>query len=327
MRAAVLRAVGEPLVVETVPDPVAGAGEAVVDVFAAPVLSYAAEVFSGARAYPMLLPIVPGVGAVGRVRAVGPDATQLAVGDWVFCDPTVRPRDATVGVNDIVLQGWIAPTDGAERLMAHFRDGPFAERMRVPMENAVRLGEVDPAEAVRWCAINTLAIPYGGLLASGLRAGETVLVNGATGHIGSGGVVVALALNAGRVVAAGRNEATLADLRRRFGPRVVPAPMSGDPATDADRLRDAAGGGPVDRVLDLLPPMPDSTPVRTAVMAVRPGGTVVLMGGSRVDVSLPYAFLMRNNITVRGQWMYPRDAPPAWWSWPAPGCWRWATWT
>nr|WP_272209743.1 hypothetical protein [Marinicella sp. W31]MDC2875569.1 hypothetical protein [Marinicella sp. W31] len=45
-------------------------------------------------------------------------------------------------------------------------------------------------------------------------------------------------------------------------------------------------------------------------MAVRPGGTVVLMGGSGVSLDLPYRHLMRNNITIRGQWMYPRHAVP-----------------
>ena len=32
------------------------------------------------------------------------------------------------------------------------------------------------------------------------------------------------------------------------------------------------------------------------------------MGGIRDDVSLPYAWMMRNCIEVRGQWMYPREA-------------------
>jgi len=56
-------------------------------------LAYADEVFSGKRNYLLNVPVIPGPGGIGRVRAVGPDATRLAVGDWVFCDPTVRSRD------------------------------------------------------------------------------------------------------------------------------------------------------------------------------------------------------------------------------------------
>ena len=68
-------------------------------------LSYAHEVFSGARNYLLELPVAPGCGAIGRVRAAGPDATRLVAGDWVFCDPTLRSRDGA-STPDIALQGW-----------------------------------------------------------------------------------------------------------------------------------------------------------------------------------------------------------------------------
>src|SRR3977135_1326822 len=87
MKAAVLKAFGSPLAIETVPDPVLGTGEVIVDVAATLVLAYADEVFSGKRPYLLELPVIPGPGGIGRVRAVGPDATRLAPGDWVFCDP------------------------------------------------------------------------------------------------------------------------------------------------------------------------------------------------------------------------------------------------
>ncbi len=307
MNAAVLEAFGSPLVVKTLPDPQPGAGEVVVDVVAAPVLPYAAEVFGGARGYPTLLPLAVGVGAVGRVRAAGPDATRVVPGDWVFCDPTVRSRDDSVAP-DIMLQGWIAPTEGAQRMQGHFRNGPFAERMLMPLENAVRLGELDEAEAGRWCALGTMLVPYGGLLAADLRAGETVLISGATGHFGSAAVAVAVAMGAGRVVAPGRNGAVLEDLARRFGQRVATVSLSGDEGEDTERMLRAAQG-PIDKVLDILPPLPDAAPVRAAVATVRPHGTVVLMGGLRVGLELTYSHLTRNCITVRGQYMYPRGAP------------------
>ena len=71
------KAFGSPLAIETVPDPVLGTGEVIVDVAASRVLAYASEVFSGERKYLLELPVVPGPGAIGRVRAIGPDATQL----------------------------------------------------------------------------------------------------------------------------------------------------------------------------------------------------------------------------------------------------------
>ena len=47
-------------------------------------------------------------------------------------------------------------------------------------------------------------------------------------------------------------------------------------------------------------------------MAVRPYGRVVLMGGVGMlggdDLALPYPWIMRNCVTIHGQWMYPPEA-------------------
>lgn len=307
MKAAVLTQFGAPLTVRDVPDPVPGTGEVLVDVVAAPVLPYTDEVLSGDRGYLLTLPVTIGIGAVGRVRAVGPDSTRLAVGDWVLCDPTLRSRDDAL-TPDIMLQGWSARGEGGLRLQGHVGDGSFAERLLVPTENAVPHGDIDPADAGRWTTAMTVClVPYGGFLAAELQPGETVLVSGATGNFGSAAVAVALAMGAARVVAPGRNEKMLAELENRFGGRVRTVRLTGDEDTDREAMRRTAAG-PIDVVLDLLPPSVGAGPVRAAAMTVREFGRVVLMGGVQDDFSLPYRWLMRNGITVRGQWMYPRWA-------------------
>ena len=311
MKAAVLHAFGTLLSVEEVPDPVLGTGEVIVDVAAAGVLPYAAEVFSGVRQYLLKLPVIPGAGAIGRVRATGPDATRLKPGDWVLCDPTIRSRD-DARTPDITLQGLSARGDGGLLLQRHFGDGSFAEQLRVPTENVTPLGDIDPADAGRWCALSQFLVPYGGLLAAAFQPGETLLVSGATGNFGSAGVAVALAMGAGVVVAPGRNAAMLAELTRRFGPRVRTVPLTGDEAADRAAMQTAAPGG-IDCVLDLLPPSAPAAAARAAALSVREFGRVVLMGGVGMlggdDLALPYPWIMRNNITVRGAWMYPRSAP------------------
>jgi alcohol dehydrogenase len=243
MRVAVLEAIGAPLRVEDRPELVPRAGEVVVDVVAAPVLSHAGEVFSGAREYAIFPPLVPGTGGVGQVRAVGRDATRLRAGDWVFCDATVRSRDDAVAP-DVMLQRWNAYGDGAERLQAYFHDGTWAEQVLVPIESAVKLGEITEGEAARWCALTTLLVPFGGVLAGGLQAGQTLLVSGATGHFGSAGVAVALAMGAAQVIAPGREAGTLARLAERFGPRVSTVQLAGEEHEDRERMREAATGQP-----------------------------------------------------------------------------------
>ena len=136
-------------------------------------------------------------------------------------------------------------------------------------------------------------------------------MSGATGNFGSSAVAVGMAMGAGKVVAVGRSTAVLADLERRFGPRCRSVALTGDADTDTTAMRAASGGG-ADVVLDLMPPEVGADVVRRAVMTVRQGGRVVLMGGVGMlggdDLALPYPWIMRNDITVRGQWMAPRAA-------------------
>ncbi|MBR0931173.1 MULTISPECIES: quinone oxidoreductase family protein [Bradyrhizobium] len=310
MKAAVLKSFGSPLAIENAPDPVLGTGEVIVDVVATRVLSYMNEVFDGTRNYALDLPIIPGPGGIGRVRAIGPDATKLSVGDWVFCDPTVRSRDDVVAP-DIALQGLTAAGPGGMRLQQHFRHGSFAEQMRVPTENVKRLGAITSEDATRWCALGTLLVPYGGFLAANLQPGETVLVSGATGNFGSAAVSVALAMGAACVVTPGRNEKILADLVRRFGSRVLPVRLTGNEDHDREAMKRAAPS-PIDCVLDIMPPSVSPTVVRAAIMTVRPYGRVALMGGvgmaGGAGLELPYPWIMRNCISIHGVWMYPPDA-------------------
>ncbi|MVU79668.1 alcohol dehydrogenase catalytic domain-containing protein [Nocardia sp. ET3-3] len=301
---------GKPLTVHDVPDPEAGGGEVLVEVLATCVLPYSAEIFSGERRYPLEPPVVPGVGGIGRIARIGPDATKLRVGDLVWCDATVRARDDAL-TPDITLQGWSSRGEGGARLARYLHDGPFAELMRVPTENVYPLPAAAAADPARWSSMTVYAVPYGGLLAGGLEAGETVLISGATGNFGSSAVAIALAMGAGRVVAPGRNRSVLDLLADRFGPRLCPVELSGDEETDRLAMTTAADG-PIDLVLDLLPPQAPSSATRAAAMTVREYGRVVLMGGVGMlggpDLALPYPWIMRNSVTVRGQWMFSRTA-------------------
>jgi alcohol dehydrogenase len=66
-------------------------------------------------------------------------------------------------------------------------------------------------------------------------------------------------------------------------------------------------------VLDFLPREASAAQVRAAALSVRLGGRVILMGGLRGaegDLGLNYNWLMHNETTVRGVWMYGKDAIP-----------------
>jgi alcohol dehydrogenase len=104
-------------------------------------------------------------------------------------------------------------------------------------------------------------------------------------------VAVGLAMGAGRVIVPGRNRDTLGLLAERFGPRVRPVELSGEEEADRGAMS-AAAGGPIDLMIDLLPPQAPSSAVRAAAMTVREYGRVVLMGGVGMlggeELALPY---------------------------------------
>jgi alcohol dehydrogenase len=87
--------------------------------------------------------------------------------------------------------------------------------------------------------------------------------------------------------------------------------VDGDEAGDCEQMK-AAGGGLVDVVLDLMPPSVDGAGGENGgddgagVRADCVDGGVGMAGGA--DLALPYPWIMRNGITIRGQWMYPRTA-------------------
>lgn len=108
MRAIQITAPGGPevLTLAEVPDPVAGPGQLLVEVAVAGV-NYI-DTYHRAGAYPMPMPLVPGLEAVGRVRALGADVTGFAVGDRVswgdvigsYAELTVVPAARAVPVPD-----------------------------------------------------------------------------------------------------------------------------------------------------------------------------------------------------------------------------------
>ncbi len=159
-------------------------------------------------------------------------------------------------------------TDGSRVYVALARSphGTFAERavagsvMPVP-------DDVTDAQALCVGVAGTtawLALTWKGAL----RPGESVLVTGATGAVGQVAVQAAAALGASRVVAAGRDKATLVKLRDRGATDIVV--LDGDYASSFA----AASEGGFDLVIDSL----FGEPMMAAIRATRLGGRVVNLG-------------------------------------------------
>jgi len=104
-------------------------------------------------------------------------------------------------------------------------------------------------------------------------------------------VLLALAHGAARVVATGRHVPRLRTLAESH-PRVVTRVLSGEREQDAVAIRHLAQG-PIDLVVDYLADTPTPAPTLAGFDVLRLGSTLVLVGGVRQTLALPYAQIMR----------------------------------
>lgn len=193
------------------------------------------------------------------------------------------------------------------RLLDAWRQGTMAELAVVPVSTVTPVpASLDSVASSRLSAVTRCLVPYGGLRRARLRAGEAVIVNGATGDFGGAAVHVARAMGAARIVAAGRNKTALGALGRLD--RVVPVRLTGDVDGDAAALRDAAGCG-ADCALDLVGNAADTAATQATLAALDRGGRLVLMGSATAPLTIDYTQLMLSNREIIGNFMYPASVP------------------
>jgi alcohol dehydrogenase len=281
----------------------------VVTIEAGMVLSYTGKVLSGSVPYSLPpFPFVPGTNAIARVIAVGENVSHIRSNDQVFLSPHLRgdvpnsePPQILIGLTAM------ATTPAALALQARWRDGVFAEIAHWPAACVTPLASDKPATEL--IGLAKLIVPFGGLQRSGLRGGDTIIVNGATGYFGSGAVMLAVAMGAGRVVAVGRKLAALESLRAAFGPRVISAVVTGsDGAKDLTIIRDAAGGA-ADVALDLLGSAKSTSTTLSTLRALKRGGRLVIMGSAEAPLEVSFREMLANDWEIVGKFMYERQAP------------------
>jgi alcohol dehydrogenase len=275
---------------------------------AAPVLTYMAQVVAGKLATYQFPdgPFTPGTGGFGEVASVGGGVHALAPGDRVVVDPHYV-ADRAVPEPARILIGLTRISPDSAALQAEWPDGTFAEYAHLPAAVLTRVPASVDLPAVRLAIFGKFAVPYGGLQAIALTAGETLIVNGASGNFGSAAVLLGVALGCARVIAAGRDAGALAGVVRKAGSRACAVALSGDAARDVAALRDAAGGA-VDAAIDLVGRAADANATLATLRALRRGGRLALMGSMTVPLPLPYGEMLINDWTVQGRFMYPRNA-------------------
>jgi NADPH:quinone reductase-like Zn-dependent oxidoreductase len=245
MRAVLLTRHGGPEALtyrEDVPDPEPGPGEVRVRVRAAAINNtdlwtregaYGAaddpDARHGWRREEFAFPRVQGADVAGEVDAVGPGVPAARIGERVLVDPMLYDGDERALVDTDYL--------GSER------DGGFAELVTVPAANAHAVrSDLDDAELASLPTAATTAMRMLGRV--GLAAGETVLVTGASGGVGS--AAVQIAKDRGAVVVA------VAAAAKHDAIRALGADVVVDRDADLLGALHAAGVDSVDVVADVV---------------------------------------------------------------------------
>ncbi|MEQ8833014.1 MAG: zinc-binding dehydrogenase [Miltoncostaeaceae bacterium] len=287
MDAIVLTETGRPEVLglASVPDPVAGPGEVVVALRAAALNRRDAYLRRGIAPSP--LPVIPGSDGAGVVRALGDGVGGVAEGDEVI----ILPSLAWGGGED-------APEPGF-RILGGPDDGTYAPLIRVPAANVL------PRPA-GWSWEECAALPLAGLTAwramftrAGLLPGETVLVVGIGGGVATMALQLAHAAGARVLVTSSSDEKIARAVELGAAGGVNYRTVEDWPAA----IRELAPAG-VDVVVDSV-----GSTWAESVAAVRPGGRVVVFGGTGgAKVELAVRPVTMGQVSLLGTTMgSPRD--------------------
>ena len=184
------------------PDPaVLGPTDVIVEVKSASVSFVDLLMLSGQYQHQPPLPCVPGLEYAGVVAwaGAGVDPARLKLGDAVMSDFLVT---------------------GPRSLGAYQKHGGWASHAVAPQEGLHRVPAGFSFDEAANLLVNYETAYFALVTRAGLKAGETVLINGASGAAGMAAVQVAKLLGA-QVIATGRSEAKLAVVKAYGADRVI----------------------------------------------------------------------------------------------------------
>ena len=248
----------EVLTLREMPTPQPIAGQVLVRVHAAGVNPYDTYMRAGTYAIKPSLPYTPGSDAAGTVEAVGEGVKKVKVGDRVYTAKT--------------------------------ESGAYAE-YALTLESQVNL----LPKNISFSQGAGLWVPYGTAFTAlhhhaQARAGETVLIHGASGGVGLAGVQLARAMGLTVIGTAGTERGL--QLVKKEGAHIA---IDHSKPDSAERILKATDGRGVDIVLEMLANVNLATDLR---LLAKLGRVVVI--GNRGEITINPRELMARRASVRG---------------------------
>lgn len=272
------------------------------------------------RRWPTVFPDLPlppypaifGLDPAGEIAQVGSRVKGVKVGDRVYVNP-IRACNTCNHCMDgrhdtcdyFALGGYFGLSPKSKEVYKRYAAGGFAEYMRAPSYAVAKIADgTSFDEAARFGYIGTA---FGALRRGGVGPESVVLINGASGTLGIGAVISALALGAKRILGVARNHALLARVKSLAPSRIETWSTEDGPIDNW--VLDSTGGQGVDVGLDCLPFGSSPELFLSALNVIRRGGTMVNVGGVVGDVPIPLGMLMIKGVTLlSSNWFTPRHA-------------------
>lgn len=318
MLSARLHAVGEPMRVEEVARPVPRPSDVLIKVKACGVVPNLRNVLRHWQSwFPELpLPILPasfGLDVAGEIVEVGDLVQGFRPGERVYSTPGMPcgscrlcRSDESINCTNFTFRGYFGFGPQSQKQFDAYPHGGFSQYITAPVRSIVRLPEkLDYRSAAR---LGYTGTAYAGLRKAGTGPGRSLLVNGATGTLGLGAVMLALAMGSTRILATARDHDRLARVKA-LAPERIEIMSYQDGGSVTEWARSHCGPDGCDAVIDCLGPGSSGELLMNAIYALRRGGRAINVSGVGEKTLMDVHWMMDQQIEFIGSnWFSISDA-------------------
>jgi threonine dehydrogenase-like Zn-dependent dehydrogenase len=317
MRAARLHRVGGPMVIEQLAVPEPRPTDVLVEVKACGIVPNLGNVLASWESwFPELplprLPAVFGLDTAGIVAQTGELVQNFTPGDRVYVNPGLtcgscracRSNDPMMNCRNYTFQGYFGFGPESQKQFDAYPLAGLSEYMIAPQHNLVRLPDnVTFEQAARFGYLGTA---YAALRKADAGRGQDIRIDGASGTLGLGAVLLALARGVTRIFGTGRNRTLLERVKALAPARIEVLALYDGPI--APRVRAATEGRGVDCVIDCLGPGSPAATMIDAIYALRRGGRFINIGAMAGAVPMDVHWMMDEQIEFIGSnWFTPGE--------------------
>ena len=247
------------------------------------------------------LPAIFGLDPAGEVVEIGEHVRGVSVGQRVYVNPGrscgtckhCNTGDA-LSCQWYTFNGYFGFSDKSAEIFRKYPYAGLGEYMTAPAYALVKIPDNVSFDAA--ARLGYVGTAYSALRKSRAGVTSTVLINGASGTLGLGGVISALALGVRKILGTGRDRALLEQVKA-LAPDKIEV-FSSEDGSIATWAKQQTYGEGVDAVIDCLGPGASHETFLDGLYSLRRGGTIVNVGAVSGNVPINVHYMMDRNMAL-----------------------------